>query len=107
MSGAREALAARLRWPGETFVRRARCEHGCRGRFYDANGCALPGERCREPIRVGDLHIEYVGEAAAYQSGERYHVACAVREGLVLAEERATSAEDAESLRALANRGVL
>lgn len=35
------------------------------------------------PIPVGARHVEYLGETAAFQSGDRYCLACATAAGLV------------------------
>lgn len=29
---------------------------------------------CKEPIPIGQLQIEYLGESGAYESGTRYHL---------------------------------
>jgi len=33
---------------------------------------------CGQPIPKGSTYIEYLGESAAYQSGKRYDLLCAV-----------------------------
>lgn len=55
-----------------SIVRTARKEHRC-----------SRGAKCleaRRPIRAGERYVEYVGEVALYQSGYRYHIACAEEE---------------------------
>ena len=41
---------------------------------------------CTEPIRAGSTYVEYTGESAAFQSGHRYHMACAAEQGLITIE---------------------
>lgn len=79
----RWALDARIKDRNLTFSRMARFSHTCRGRQYDARGCAIEGSECPRPIHRLEIYIEYVGESAAFQSGARFHVECAEREGLI------------------------
>lgn len=56
--------------------RRARKAHACRGigRLTDGSQHA---EGCDGQIEPGDLYIENLDNAAAYESGTRYSLACA------------------------------
>jgi len=63
---------------GSVVIRRSRGVHHCFG--------GHDGERrthCDAPITKGMVYIEYLGESPAFQSGARYHVKCAVQQGLV------------------------
>lgn len=63
---------------GSVIVRRARSAHRCWG-GHDGQRRT----RCDAPIIKGMVYIEYIGETTAFQSGQRYHVKCAVQQGLV------------------------
>ena len=59
-------------------VHRAAKQHICHGGHN--------GERhvhCPDPIAAGTVYVEYTGESIPFQSGKRYHVACAEQQGLV------------------------
>ena len=70
-----------------TLWRTARVEHRCAGRTYVAGRAQRNTDgkfiRCGKPIPAGSRYVEYLGETPAYESGVRYHVECAEREGLV------------------------
>ncbi len=59
------------------YIRRARKQHRCSDIF------STKREPCRRPIAKGEYYVEYVGETPSYQSGERYHLECAVAHGIV------------------------
>lgn len=61
------------------IIRIARKEHHCSGGH---NG----RERtiCLAPIYPCAVYVEYLGESPAYSSGQRYHVDCALEQGLLV-----------------------
>jgi len=63
---------------GCTIVRKARKQHHCSGGHNGETRLA-----CHKPILKGDTYIEYLGESPAFQSGYRYHVECALQQGLL------------------------
>lgn len=67
---------------GSVMIRRARKEHQCSG-GHDGS-VRVP---CADPIRVGDSYVEYTGESHPFQSGRRYHPACALQQGLLIEEK--------------------
>jgi hypothetical protein len=81
-TGDRLALETRFRFPAETFARQSRAAHHCNGRLYSGD-TAIAGSGCQTWIAAGTIYVEFVGEAPAYQTGKRFHVACAEREGLL------------------------
>jgi hypothetical protein len=66
----------------EVIVRIARKDHRCSG-GHDGH----QRTNCGKPIGNGSVYIEYLGESAAYESGYRYHVDCALQQGLLIAKE--------------------
>lgn len=71
-----------------SLFRTARKEHFCDS-FELAerptpNGARTERISCPTPIRVGERYVEYLGESAAYQSGQRYHRDCAKRGGVLI-----------------------
>lgn len=61
------------------IVRRARREWSCECECHGRGGQrAEPHEGCTQTIPAGTQYVEYVGEAAAYQSGWRLCGTCAV-----------------------------
>jgi len=63
-------------------IRRARKAHHCNG---DYDRCGKRRVRCAGgEIRRGELYVEWLGESGVYQSGARYHLGCAVNQGLVM-----------------------
>lgn len=63
---------------GSVIVRMARRAHQCHGGHDGKQRRA-----CHVPILPNTIYIEYIGETPGYQSGARYHVDCAVEQGLV------------------------
>lgn len=64
----------------DVILRVARKRWSCEG-----DGARRPAraEDCPGTIAPGDRYVEYLGEAAAYQSGSRHCRACAETFGLV------------------------
>lgn len=63
---------------GGVVVRRANKQHRCYG--------GHDGEKrteCTRPIMPREVYIEYLGDAIPFHHGPRYHVECAVMQGLV------------------------
>ena len=59
------------------IVRRARKLWTCRG---DGAGVSGRAHACTDNvIHVGDLHVEYIGEAEPFHSGTRHCASCAVK----------------------------
>ena len=63
-----------------SYFRCARKEWSCWG-GYDNK--ARKHTKCDVPIKRGEIYVEYCGEVAAFQSGKRYHLSCAVQQGLI------------------------
>lgn len=73
------------------YLRRARKEHFCAGRIFRDRHAV--GWSCKGvPISRGDQYVEYVGETPTFQSGVRYHVECALREGWEIRPEEGPTA---------------
>lgn len=71
-----------------SLFRTARKQHRCDS-FELAERPAPGGPRtervsCPTPILVGEQYVEYLGESAAFQSGQRYHRDCAKRGGVLI-----------------------
>lgn len=64
---------------GAVVVRTARKSHHCTGGHDGTQH--IP---CAEPILTGSLYIEHLGECGPYSTGERYHLACAAQQGLLI-----------------------
>ena len=62
------------------LVRTARLTHHCCGGYDQSAQQRIP---CNDKILKGERYIEYVGESAVYQSGKRYHLLCALQQGLI------------------------
>jgi len=60
------------------IVRRARKAHSCHG-GHDGNRRTA----CAYPIAANVLYIEYTGESVPFMSGARYHLDCAVQQGIL------------------------
>lgn len=60
------------------IVRRARKAHHCRGGHDGTQNTP-----CHCVIAAGVLYIEYTGESIPFMSGARYHLDCAVQQGLL------------------------
>jgi hypothetical protein len=65
----------------DSIIRTARKTYQCAG---DGSASHRHADDCPRIIVPGVRHIEYVGEAAAYQSGSRHSMACALRFGYVV-----------------------
>jgi len=63
---------------GSVIIRKAGKEHLCHGGHNGERHV-----RCTDPIKAGTTYVEYVGEVAPFQSGYRYHLACAAQQGLL------------------------
>lgn len=64
------------------IIRTARKDHSCFvARFYERSGSEnwIPAEGCTPIIVKGSRYVEYIGEAAAFESGHRYCAACALK----------------------------
>lgn len=64
----------------QSKLRTGRKTHHCHGMHN--------GERrikCDDPIVAGAQYLEYFGESAPYESGQRYHIYCALSQGLLVA----------------------
>lgn len=64
------------------IVRTARKTHQCEG---DGSASHRHADDCPRVIYPGVRYVEYVGEAAAFQSGSRHSMTCALHFGLVTA----------------------
>ena len=67
---------------GSVIVRIARKEHRCDGGH---NGQTRT--KCDKPIAPHSVYIEYTGESSPFTSGYRYHVYCAVQQGLLVPKQ--------------------
>lgn len=75
-------------WPELLVIRVARKAHECCNRHGPTsrwNGEPVP-ESHTDTILPGEVYVEYVGEAAAYQAGTRYCRGCAEHGRMILPE---------------------
>jgi hypothetical protein len=68
------------------IVRRARKAHHCRGGHDGTQKTP-----CHSVIAAGVLYIEYTGESIPFMSGSRYHLDCAVQQGLLKRDPHTTN----------------
>ena len=76
------ALTDQAKLEGYLLVRRAAKKRRCFvADFFARSGSEKwrPAEGCTPVIDKGDIYLEYLGEAAAYESGTRYCAACALK----------------------------
>lgn len=63
---------------GSAFIRVARIAHHCNG-GHDG----VQRTKCTKSITKSEQYVEFVGESHPYESGKRYHMACAEQQGIV------------------------